>query len=55
VEANFVPFVGVLFAALEDDGCTSATGEDFAAGEKSIFVWRLRPRAFFGGIFPVPK
>jgi hypothetical protein len=46
-------FSGVLFETLEGDGLAGFAGEDFGAGEKLIFVWRLRPRAFLGAMFVV--
>ena len=48
LESNFF---GVLFATLEGDGFAGAADEDFAAGEKLIFVWRLRSRDLFGAMF----
>jgi hypothetical protein len=44
-------FVGVAAASFEAVALIVVAGEDFAAGEKLILVWRLRSRAFLDDMF----
>jgi hypothetical protein len=44
-------FVGVAVASLDEAAPIVVVGEDFAAGEKLILVWRLRSRTFLGAMF----